>query len=179
MKQYEIDTSIFEDRKIPYGYQSYIRVSPIRDEQIQIRLTTHEDYDKNSSFVVDVCEYNNFPDESQVYYGLGAVNCQTINNNTAEEKNEYYYDFQRQKNITHLSIRIINNISDLNYLSIYIYADRGEKVGFLISVILLVFSVIFVVTLLILNRCGIIGTRNTIYVKAPTLNNAIEWKNNY
>ena len=167
-KNYEIDTSIFEDRKIPYGYQSYIRVSSLRDEQIQIQLATHEDYDKNSSFIVDVCEYNNFPDEALVYYDFGAVNCQTINN-TSTKKAEYYYDFQTQKNIQYLSIRIINNIPDLNYLSIYIYADRGEKLTRLICTI---FGAVFIVTaaiVLILKNCGIIGDRNTIYVEAPSL----------
>ena len=139
-------------------------MSSLSEDEMQIQLTTHEAYDKYSAFEVDVCQYNILPDESQVYYGLGAVNCQTIEN-TAEQKNKYYYDFQTQANIQYLSIRIINNISDLNYLFNYIYTEKGMETTYLVIMICSIVLIIFGITLFILNRCGIIGEKNnTIYI---------------
>ena len=154
LTNYEIDTSIFGDRKIPYEYQIYIRMSSLSEDQMQIQLTTHEAYDKYTAFVVDVCQYNIFPDESQVYYGLGAVNCQTLTN-TATQTSKYYYDFQTQANIQYLSIRIINNISDLNYLFIYIYTEKGRQEAILVLIILTPIIIIGAIIGYLLRRCGL------------------------
>ena len=156
LTDYEIDTSIFGDRKIPYEYQIYIRMSSLSEDQMQIQLTTHEAYDKYSAFEVDVCQYNIFPDESQVYYGHGAVNCQPVTN-TATEISKYYYDFQTEPNIKYLSIRIINKVSDLNYLFIYIYTEKGMQSYILALIICAPIIIIAAIILFILRRCGIIG----------------------
>ncbi len=156
LTNYEIDTSIFGDRKIPYEYQIYIRMSSLSEDQMQIQLTTHEAYDKYSAFEVDVCQYNIFPDESQVYYGHGAVNCQPVTN-TATEISKYYYDFQTEPNIKYLSIRIINKVSDLNYLFIYIYTEKGMQSYILALIICAPIIIIAAIILFILRRCGIIG----------------------
>ena len=156
LTNYEIDTSIFGDRKIPYEYQIYIRMSSLSEDQMQIQLTTHEAYDKYSAFIVNVCQYNIFPDESQVYYGHGAVNCQPVTN-TATEISKYYYDFQTEPNIKYLSIRIINKVSDLNYLFIYIYTEKGMQAAILALIICAPIIIVAAIILFILRRCGIIG----------------------
>ena len=92
----------------------------------------------------------------QVYYGLGAVNCQTLTN-TATQTSKYYYDFQTQANIQYLSIRIINNISDLNYLFIYIYTEKGMQAAILALIICAPIIIVAAIILFILRRCGIIG----------------------
>ena len=117
LTNYEIDTSIFGDRKIPYEYQIYIRMSSLSEDEMQIQLTTHEAYDKYTAFVVDVCQYNIFPDESQV----------------------------------------INNISDLNYLFIYIYTEKGMQAAILALIICAPIIIVAAIILFILRRCGIIG----------------------
>ena len=122
---------------------------------MQIQLTTHEAYDPNTAFKVDVCQYNTKPVESQVYYGLGAVNCATGLKNSATQKYKYYYDFQTGPNIEYISISIINYISDLDYLFIYIYTEKGMKAVIIALIILAPILIIAGIVSFILRRLGI------------------------
>jgi hypothetical protein len=169
LTNYEIDTSIFGDRKIPYEYQIYIRMSSLSEDQMQIQLTTHEAYDKYSAFIVNVCQYNIFPDESQVYYGHGAVNCQPVTN-TATQISKYYYDFQTEPNIKYLSIRIINKVSDLNYLFIYIYTEKGMHGVILALLIIAPIIIVGAIIVFILRRLRTSGKKEFSQLDAPTAN---------
>ena len=167
LNDYQIDTSIFGDRKIPYGYQIYIRLSSLSEDKMQIQLTTHEAYDPNTAFKVDVCQYNTKPVESQVYYGLGAVNCVTGLKNSATQKYKYYYDFQTGPNIEYISISIINYISDLDYLFIFIYTEKGMKAVIIALIILAPILIIAGIVSFILRRLGICCEGGGSYGGAP------------
>ena len=131
---YTIDTSIFGDGKIPRDYEIYIRLSSLSEDKMQIQLETHDVIYKDYAFYVDVCQFTQKPDESQVYYPYKANNCKNHLSNVATEKNKYYYDFQTEKNINYISIRIINNLFDLNYLNIYIHTEKGLQ-AYIIAII--------------------------------------------
>ena len=66
---------------------------------MEIQLTTHKAYDKNTAFKVDVCQYENKPAEQQVYYGNGAAKTKTYLENTSEEGSKYYYPFTSRNKI--------------------------------------------------------------------------------
>ena len=155
LTNYTIDTSIFGDRKIPYKYQIYLRLPFMSEDQMQIQLTTHEAYEKDSSFEVDVCQYDTRPVESQVYYIGRDINCKNNLKNTSPYATKYYYDFQTERNVQYLSIRIINYISDLNYLFIYIYTEKGRQEAILVLIILTPIIIIGAIIGYLLRRCGL------------------------
>ena len=155
MTDYTIDTSIFGDRRIPYKYQIYLRLPSKSEDQMQIQLTTHEAYEKDTAFKVDVCQYNTRPVESQVYYIDRDINCKNNLKNTSPYATEYYYDFQTERNVQYLSIRIINYISDLNYLFIYIYTEKGRQEAILVLIILTPIIIIGAIIGYLLRRCGL------------------------
>ena len=136
LTDYTIDTDIFTDKKIPYLYQIYMRLSSLSEDKMQIQLKTREVVFKNYAFVVDVCQFTSKPSEKEVYYPSKSLVCTNQLNNVATEKYKYYYDFQTEKGISHITIRIINYISDLNYLDIYIYTEKGMK-AYIIAIIVL------------------------------------------
>ena len=155
LTNYTIDTSIFGDRKIPYKYQIYLRLPFMSEDQMQIQLTTHEAYEKDTAFKVDVCQYDTRPVESQVYYIDRDINCKNNLKNTSPYATEYYYDFQTERNVQYLSIRIINYISDLNYLFIYIYTEKGRQEAILVLIILTPIIIIGAIIGYLLRRCGL------------------------
>ena len=120
---------------------------------MQIQLTTHEAYDPYKAFKVDVCQFQKKPMEYEVYYGGGKC----VNNlkNTATQTYKYYYDFQTERNVQYLSIRIINNISDLDYLFIYIYTEKGMKAYIIALIILAPIIIIAGIVGFICRRLGI------------------------
>ena len=153
LTDYQIDTRIFGDRKIPYGYQMYIRLSSLSEDEMQIQLTTHEAYDPYKAFKVDVCQFQKKPMEYEVYYGGGKC----VNNlkNTATQTYKYYYDFKTAANIEYISISIINYISDLDYLFIYIYTEKGMKAYIIALIILAPILIIAGIVGFICRRLGI------------------------
>ena len=159
LTNYTIDTSIFGDRKIPYKYQIYLRLPFMSEDQMQIQLTTHEVHEKDSAFEVDVCQYDTRPVESQVYYIGRDNNCKNnlkrYYENTSPYATKYYYDFQTERNVQYLSIRIINYISDLNYLFIYIYTEKGRQEAILVLIILTPIIIIGAIIGYLLRRCGL------------------------
>ena len=168
---YTIDTSIFGDRKIPYKYQIYLRLPFMSEDQMQIQLTTHEAYEKDySAFEVDVCQYDTRPVESQVYYDRGAINCQTKLKNISTQKTKYYYDFQTERNVQYLSIRIINYIPDLNYLFIYISTEKGMHGVILALLIIAPIIIVGAIIVFILRRLRTSGKKEFSQLDAPTSN---------
>ena len=153
LTDYQIDTRIFGDRKIPYGYQMYIRLSSLSEDEMQIQLTTHEAYDPYKAFKVDVCQFQKKPMEYEVYYGGGI--CVNDLKNTATQTYKYYYDFKTAANIEYISISIINYISDLDYLFIYIYTEKGMKAYIIALIILAPILIIAGIVSFILRRLGI------------------------
>ena len=117
--EYNLNKTLFGDNFIPDGYQIYIRLSNLNENKFQIQLKTNNPYDKNNAFKVGICQYNSKPSESQVYYGNGAVNCKNSLDNISEEDKYYNYNFQTEKNISYISIKIINYISDSEGLELY------------------------------------------------------------
>ena len=118
---YDIDTNIFPDGKIPYFYQTFIRTEVKKGENMIIQLTTDVNYDKNSTFQVDVCDYINKPTEANVYYNnTGAQKCTNNIVNFSDEEKKYKYNYNINEEINYTSIRILNKVNDLNYLNIYI-----------------------------------------------------------
>ena len=72
--EYDIfNTSIFINKIFPLSYEIFYRLSVISTDKFTIQLETHEKYDKNNSFRVDICKYDRKPDESQVYHGNSAA----------------------------------------------------------------------------------------------------------
>lgn len=136
-QDYPIDTSIFGDRKVPQGYHIYIRIPSFSEDNMEIQLTTHKVYNRANAFQVDVCQYDNFPTESQVYYGDPGRPCDNNIENVSKEDKKFVYKFSTESKINYLSIRIINNQQDLNYLNIFIYSETGMAVALLVVVIVL------------------------------------------
>ena len=126
---------------------------------MQIQLTTHEAYNKDTAFKVDVCQYNTRPVESQVYYIGRDNNCKNnlkrYYENPSPYETKYYYNFQTERNVQYLSIRIINYISDLDYLFIYIYTEKGRQEAILVLIILTPIIIIGAIIGYLLRRCGL------------------------
>ena len=125
-KNYTLDTNIFSDKIIPKGYQIYLRIPVYPNYKINIQLETKENYDKTNAFKVDVCQYNNKPVESQVYYGTDAIKCTNSLSNESQEDYKYIYPFKNElEEANWLSIRIINliNDKDLTYLNMDIFTN--------------------------------------------------------
>lgn len=153
---YKIDTSIFtaSQYKIPFNYQIYIRISVFSDDQMEIQLTTHKAYDKNTAFKVDVCQYVDKPTEEQVYYGNNAAKTNTQLENKSEEGGKYYYPFKTDSGINYLSISIINQLRDLDYLFIYIYSETGMAAALIALIVILPILVVGGIVYFILRKLG-------------------------
>ena len=67
-QEYQIDKSIFDDDLIPDGYQIYIRLSAIEQDNMEVQIDTHVSHNKDNDFQVNVCQYTYKPTETQVYY---------------------------------------------------------------------------------------------------------------
>ena len=155
---YSIDTSIFttNNKKIPLYYQIYIRISVFGDDEMEIQLTTHKAYDKNTAFKVDVCQYVDKPTEEQVYYGNGAAKTQAYLENTSDDEEKYIYPFTTIQGINYLSISIINQLSDLDYLNIYIYSKTGMAIAVLIVIIVVPILIVAGIVYFVLRKLQII-----------------------
>jgi len=136
-KDYAIDTSIFGGKVIPTGYQIYIRIPSFSQDNMEIQLTTHEVYNKYTAFQVDVCQYDDIPTESQIYYGDPKRPCSGKIPNISEEEKLFRFPFSTESDVNYLSIRIINLQQDLGYLNIYVYSETGMKIAVLVVVIVL------------------------------------------
>ena len=123
---YSYDVSIFFDYNIPYQYQIFTRIPVHPNAKMNIQLETKVNYDKTNAFKVDVCQYNNKPVESQVYYDTDAIKCTIGLSNESEENYKYIYPFKNElEEANWLSIRIINQITDkdLTYLNMDIFTN--------------------------------------------------------
>ena len=154
---YPIDTEKFTytQKRIPYLYQIFIRIGVFDDDEMEIQLTTHEAYDKNTAFKVDVCQYEKKPTEEQVYYGNKAAICQTGLGNESKKEGKYHYPFTTGKGIRYLSISIINQLSNLDYLYIYIYSKKGLAAAIIAVIVIVPAVIIGAVVYFILKKLGI------------------------
>ena len=135
---YPWDKSIFTDEKIPKNYQIYIRIASFSQDKCEVQLTTDYTYDRRYDFTVDICQYSYKPTQQQVYYGDDSeVPCKNDIPNTCETDLHYYFPFETESNVNYLSIRITNNLGDLDNLKIYIYSETGMAVAILVVVIVL------------------------------------------
>ena len=161
---YTIDTSIFRYNGgiIPRNYQIFIRLSALDEDEMEIQLTTHEAYDKDNFFKVDVCQYEDRPDETQVYYGNKAANCDTSLKNIAgsDQPKEYRYPFTTESGINYLSISIINQLSSLGYLDIYIYSEKGMAAAIIALIVILPVLAIGAIVTFVLRKFGYCGGKN-------------------
>lgn len=155
---YPIDTSIFtaNNKKIPPGYQIYIRIGVFDNDEMEIQLTTHAAYDKNTAFKVDVCQYVNKPTQDQVYYGNNAAKTMTSLENTSEEDEKYYYPFTTDAGIRYLSICITNNLDNLDYLFIYIYSATGMAVALIVTIVVVAVALVAGIIYFILKKLGLV-----------------------
>jgi hypothetical protein len=135
---YPWDKSIFTNGKIPKNYQIYIRIASFSQDKCEVQLTTDYTYDRRYDFQVDICQYSYKPTQQQVYYGDDSeVPCKNNIPNTCETDLHYYFPFETESNVNYLSIRITNNLGDLDNLKIYIYSETGMAVAILVVVIVL------------------------------------------
>jgi hypothetical protein len=155
---YPIDTSIFtaNNKKIPPGYQIYIRIGVFDNDEMEIQLTTHAAYDKNTAFKVDVCQYVDKPTQQQVYYGNNAAKTMTSLENTSEEDEKYYYPFTTDAGIRYLSICITNNLDNLDYLFIYIYSATGMAVALIVTIVVVAVALVAGIIYFILKKLGLV-----------------------
>jgi len=155
---YPIDTSIFtaNNKRIPYGYQIYIRIGVFDNDEMEIQLTTHAAYDKNTAFKVDVCQYVDKPTQQQVYYGNDAAKTMTSLENTSEEDEKYYYPFTTDAGIRYLSICITNNLNNLDYLFIYIYSATGMAVALIVTIVVVAVALVAGIIYFILKKLGLV-----------------------
>ena len=134
---YPIDTSIFGDEVVPAGYQIYIRIRSFSQDNMEVQLTTHKVYNKYTAFQVDVCQYDDVPTESQIYYGDPKRPCNREIQNISEEEKLFRFPFSTESDVNYLSIRIINKEQELGYLNIYVYSETGMAIAVLVVVIVL------------------------------------------
>lgn len=159
-EKYSFYTQIFNGQIIPRNYQIYIRIKVISDDNMEIQLTTDQSNDPNTDFKVDVCQYKEIPNESQVYYGIGAEKCDNGLPNSSEEKNYYAYKFSTELKVQYLSISIINQITDeskylyLKKLDIYIYSETGMKIAVLVTIIVVPILVVGAIIYVVLRKLG-------------------------
>ena len=161
--KYTIDTSNFPNGGyIPKNYQIFIRLSALDEDEMEIQLTTHEAYDKDNFFKVDVCQYKDRPDETQVYYGNKAAKCDTSLKNIAgsDQPKEYRYPFTTESGINYLSISIINQLSSLGYLDIYIYSEKGMAAAIIALIVILPVLAIGAIVTFVLRKFGYCGGKN-------------------
>ena len=154
-EEYEIDTKIFGDQLVPTGYQIFIRIASFSEDKMEVQLSTHKVYNKDTAFQVDVCQYDSMPTESQVYYGDPDKICNRRINNISKDDKKFRYPFSTEKEINYLSIRIINKEQDLGYLKIFIYSEKGMAIALLVLVIVLPVLVVGGIVYLILKKLGI------------------------
>ena len=156
-EEYSIKTDIFGNGGyIPKNYQIFIRLSALDEDKMEIQLYTHEVFDKDNFFKVDVCQYKEKPDETQVYYGNKAAKCDTGLKNIAgaDQPMEYRYPFTTESGINYLSISIINQLSTLGYLKIYIYSEKGMAAAIIALIVILPILLIGAGVTFILRKCG-------------------------
>lgn len=155
---YEYDTSIFNPPVIPRGYQIYIRIEVHQDDKMEIQLETKATYDAKNAFKVDVCQYSTKPLEKQVYYGTGALKCNTGLSNESTESMKYIYPFTTELDANWLSISIINQIQDrdLTWLNMYIYSEKGMAIAILCLIIIAPIIVVGGIVVFVLKKLGII-----------------------
>lgn len=115
-----VDTSIFGDGYIPVQYRIFIKSRVNPGQYMAIQLNTKYNYDRNYAFQVDVCEFYGQPTDAQVYYGYGSKRCLNTLVNYSYDANYYTYYFTADRDINYVSIRIINNCQNLDYLNIYV-----------------------------------------------------------
>lgn len=155
---YTYDTSIFNPPVIPKGYQIYIRIAVHQDDKMEIQLETKATYDAKNAFKVDVCQYSSKPVEKQVYYGTGALKCNTGLSNESTESMRYIYPFTTELDASWLSISIINQIQDrdLTWLNMYIYSEKGMAIAILCLIIILPILIVGAIVVFVLKKLGII-----------------------
>ena len=154
---YQFDTSIWDPPKVPYGYQVYVRIAVHPDDKMEIRLETKVYYNKDTDFKVDVCQFKEKPNQSQVYYGSNSKVCKNGLSNDSSESKKYVYPFTTESEINYLAISIINQLNDLSYLSIYIYSETGMAIAVLVVIIVLPCLIVIGVVGFLLKKFGCIG----------------------
>ena len=153
---YVFDVSIWQPPKVPYEYQVFVRIEVHSEDKMEIRLETKVYYNKDTDFRVDVCQFKDKPTESQVYYGDSNI-CKNGLSNDSSESKKYVYPFTTEKDINYLSIRIINQLDDLDYLYVYIYSETGMAIAVLVVIILLPCLIVIGVVGFLLKKFGCIG----------------------
>lgn len=133
-KDYEFDTSIFSDKKIPYLYQIYLRIDVEEKDSMEVQLETHSSYDPKNAFQVYVCQYKGKPTDSDVYY---AAFCGNPLENKSNEWKKFAYPFETDEGIDYLAICIVNTHNDLNYLYMTIYSEKGLAAAIIVLIIIL------------------------------------------
>lgn len=154
---YYFDTSIWDPPKVPYGYEVFVRIAVHPEDKMEIRLETKVYYNKDTDFNVNVCQFKDKPTESQVYYGTNSEICKNGLSNDSSEDKKYVYPFTTEKEINYLSIKIINQLTDLSYLYIYIYSETGMAIAVLVVIIVIPCLVVIGVVIFLLKRFGCIG----------------------
>ena len=115
-----VDTSVFGDGYIPVAYSIFLKSSVKPAQNYAIQLNTKYNYDRYHAFQVDVCEFYNKPTDAQVYYGTGAKRCLNTLVNYSYDANYYLYYFTPDRDVYYVSVRIINNCQNLDYLKLYV-----------------------------------------------------------
>lgn len=156
-QKYELDTSRFYQGIIPQYYKIYIRISVIEEDNMEVQLETHEAYDKTTAFTVNVCQYTYKPTEEQVYYPTYDSLCKDPLTNESKESEKYAYPFTTDKDTKYLSIRVINNLYNLNYLYILIYSEKGLAAAIIAVIVIVPLLVIGAIVFVVLKKCGCIG----------------------
>lgn len=156
-QKYELDKSKFRKGVIPPNYHIYIRISVIEEDNMEVQLETHEAYDKSTAFTVNVCQYTYKPTEEQVYYPTYDSLCKDPLTNESKESEKYAYPFKTDKDTKYLSIRVINNLSNLDYLYILIYSEKGLAAAIIAVIVIVPLLVIGAIVFFVLKKCGCIG----------------------
>lgn len=159
-QEYQIDTSIFGDSLIPHNYQIYIRLAAIEQDNMEVQIDTHVTYNRDNDFKVNVCQYTYKPTETQVYYPTYDSLCKDPLKNESKEDKKYRFPFTTDKDTTYLSIRIINNDGDLDYLYLLIYSEKGLAAAIIAVIVIVPLLVIGGIVYAVLRKCGCINKDN-------------------
>lgn len=159
-QNYELNTKIFNHYRsegvIPKNYKIYIRIKVNSNDEMEIRLTTKDTSRVNGRFSVDVCQFKNYPKDSEVYYPTQADIWTTVKYIDSTDRNLYKYSFTTGDDIKYLTIRIVNNY-ELNYLNIYIYSEIGMAAAIIAVIVIIPILVVGGIVAFLLRKFGCIG----------------------
>ena len=157
--EYFVDVTQFAEKFLPGGHSYYFRMPCMADDKLEVQLKVY--HTAQTKFKVDVCVYNFQPTDYEVLNGGNYCGNELKHSfSSGSTYDEYIYPFETGENVKYLAIHVYNHYP-LDFLSVYIYSQKGMGLAVLLLIILLPIIIVGAVVIFILNRLGCIRVRVT------------------